>query len=169
MLSLVNANLIGGGALPVVLGMAFAYGGLAQFMAGMWEFRTGNTFGAAAFTTYGAFWLSFFILVTYDLKLITKLETNSALGAYLWTFGIITGLFFLCTFAAPRGIQLVFLLLTITFILLGIGNSGASSSIIHAGGWVGLATAAAAFYAGTAEIMAHVYGRDVLPLGRPRT
>jgi succinate-acetate transporter protein len=165
-LSLVNANLIGGGALPVVLGMAFAYGGLAQFMAGMWEFRTGNTFGAAAFTTYGAFWLSFFILVTYDLKLITKLETNSALGAYLWTFGIITGLFFLCTFAAPRGIQLVFLLLTITFILLGIGNSGASSSIIHAGGWVGLATAAAAFYAGTAEIMADVYGHDVLPIGR---
>jgi succinate-acetate transporter protein len=165
-LSLINTNLIGVGATPVVLGMAFAYGGLAQFMAGMWEFRTGNTFGAAAFTTYGAFWLSFFFLVSFDVKIITPIEVNPALGAYLWTFGIITGLFFLCTFAAPRAIQGVFLLLTITFILLGIGNSGADSSIIHAGGWVGLATAALAMYAATAEIMADVYGHDVLPVGR---
>jgi succinate-acetate transporter protein len=98
---------------------------------------------------------------------LTPIEVNPALGAYLWTFGIITGLFFLCTFAAPRAVQGVFLLLTITFILLGIGNSGASSSIVHAGGWVGIVTAGLAMYTAIAEIMADVYGRDVLPIGRP--
>jgi succinate-acetate transporter protein len=166
-LSLVNSNLIGPGATPVVLGMAFAYGGLAQLLAGMWEFRTGNTFGAAAFTSYGAFWISFFFLVTFDAKLITPNEINSALGAYLWVWGILTGMLFLCSFAAPRAVQLVFLLLTVTFILLGIGNSGGTSSVIHAGGFVGIATAAAALYAACGEIMASAYGHDVLPLGRP--
>jgi succinate-acetate transporter protein len=166
-LSLVNSNLVGIGATPVVLGMAFAYGGLAQFMAGMWEFRNGNTFGAAAFTSYGAFWLSFFFLVTFDARLITPNELNSALGAYLWCWGILTGLFFLCTFAAPRAIQAVFLLLTITFILLGIGNSGANHSIVHAGGWVGIATAGVAMYTAIAEIMKAQYGHDVLPVGAP--
>ena len=62
-LSMFNADLMGKGGEPVVFGLAFAYGGLAQLLAGMWEFRTGNTFGAVAFTSYGAFWLSFFVLV----------------------------------------------------------------------------------------------------------
>jgi succinate-acetate transporter protein len=164
-LSLINANLIGVGATPVVLGMAFAYGGLAQFMAGMWEFRTGNTFGAVAFSSYGAFWISFFILVTYDVKLISPLETSSALGGYLWAWGILTGLLFLCSFKLPMVLSFVFFGLTVTFILLGIGNSGADSSIVHAGGWAGLITAAAAMYAATGMVMEHQYGRAILPLG----
>ena len=142
MLSLVNANLVGAGALPVVLGLAFAYGGLAQLLAGMWEFRAGNTFGAVAFSSYGAFWISFFILVTFDAKLITPIELNSALGAYLWSWGILTGLLFLCSFTQARSVSAVFLALTVTFVLLGIGNSGANSDIVHAGGWAGLVTAA---------------------------
>ena len=164
-LSLVNSNLIGVGATPVVLGLAFAYGGLAQFMAGMWEFRTGNTFGAVAFSSYGAFWISFFILVTYDAKLIAAPEVNAALGAYLWSWGILTGLLFLCSFKQPPAVTFVFFALTVTFVLLGIGNSGASMSIIHAGGWAGLVTAAAALYSATAMVMHHQYGRWVLPVG----
>src|ERR1700733_10798520 len=69
-LSLINSNLVGVGATPVVLGMAFAYGGIAQLLAGMWEFRTGNTFGAVAFSSFGAFWISFFVLVQFDLAKI---------------------------------------------------------------------------------------------------
>jgi uncharacterized protein len=168
-LSAMNANLVSfGDNLPVVLGLAIGYGGLAQLLAGMWEFRTGNTFGAVAFTSYGAFWISFYFLVQVQLPEIAKGgDVGNALGLYLWAWGIFTGLMFLCSFATPRAVQLVFLLLTITFVLLGIGNSGASTSMVHAGGWFGLATAAAALYTAAAEIMAASYGRDVLPLGRP--
>jgi succinate-acetate transporter protein len=154
--------------LPTVFGMALAFGGLGQLLAGMWEFRTGNTFGAVAFTTYGGFWVSFYFLAQVQLPAIVKGgDAGNALGLYFWAFGIVTALLFLCTFASPRAIQAIFLLLTITFVLLGIGNSGASNSIVHAGGWAGLATAAAAMYTATAEIMAAVHGRDILPIGRP--
>jgi succinate-acetate transporter protein len=166
-LSVVNANWVGGGpaTFPVVLGMAFAFGGLAQLLAGMWEFRTGNTFGAVAFTSYGAFWLSFFFLVSFNVAELPKTEIAAALGLYLWVWGIFTGLLFLCTFASSRALQLLFLLLTVTFILLGIGNSGGTSSMVHAGGYFGIATAAVALYIMTADIMKAVYKRSVLPLG----
>jgi len=164
-LSFVNANLVGGGpaSFPIVLGMAIAFGGAAQLLAGMWEFRTGNTFGAVAFTSFGAFWISFFFLVSFNVAQLPKTEVLSALGLYLWAWGIFTGLLFVCTFKSPRTLSLLFLLLTITFILLGIGNSGNSSGIIHAGGYFGIATAAVALYIMTADIMKATYGRSVLP------
>ena len=166
-LSFVNANLVGGGpaTFPIVLGMALAFGGAAQLLAGMWEFRTGNTFGAVAFTSFGAFWISFFFLVSFNVAELPKTEVLSALGLYLWMWGIFTGLLFLCTFASPKALSLLFLLLTITFILLGIGNSGNTSGMIHAGGYFGIATGAVALYIATADIMQAVYKRSVLPVG----
>jgi succinate-acetate transporter protein len=166
-LSFVNANIVGGGpaTFPIVLGMALAFGGLAQLFAGMWEFRTGNTFGAVAFSSFGAFWISFFFLVSFNVAQLPAKEIDAALGLYLWAWGIFTGMLFLCTFASPRALQLLFLLLTVTFILLGIGNSGASSSMIHAGGYVGIATGAVALYIACADIMQAVYKRSVLPVG----
>ena len=164
-LSLINANIVGAGATYVVLPLAFAFGGLAQLLAGMWEFRTGNTFGAVAFTSFGAFWISFFFLLQFDVSKITTAEAGSAVGLYLWAWGIFTGCLFLCTFASSRALQLLFLLLTVTFILLGIGNSGGTSSMVHAGGFFGIATAAVALYIFTADVMKSTYGRSVLPLG----
>jgi uncharacterized protein len=166
-LSIVNANWVGGGpaTFPVVLGMAFAFGGLAQLLAGMWEFRNGNTFGAVAFSSFGAFWLSFYFLVSFNVAELPKTEVAAALGLYLWVWGIFTGCLFLCTFASSRALQLLFLLLTVTFILLGIGNSGGTSSMVHAGGYFGIATAAVALYIFTADVMKATYGRSVLPLG----
>lgn len=166
-LSFVNANIVGGGpaSFPIVLGMAIAFGGIAQLLAGMWEFRTGNTFGAVAFTSFGAFWISFFFLVSFNVAQLPPTEVLSALGLYLWMWGIFTGLLFLCTFASPKALSLLFLLLTITFILLGIGNSGNDSGIIHAGGYFGIATGAVALYIATADIMQAVYKRPVLPVG----
>jgi succinate-acetate transporter protein len=169
-LSVMNANLVSfAHDLPIVLGMALAYGGIGQLLAGMWEFRAGNTFGAVAFTSYGAFWISFFFLVTFDLAKVTggAAAVNAGLGLYLWAWAIFTGMMFLCSFTATRAVQLVFLLLTLTFIFLGIGNSGGTASMIHVGGYLGIATAAAALYASCGEIMTQVYGHDVLPLGRP--
>ena len=150
MLSMINANIVGSKSLAVVFPMAIAYGGLAQLLAGMWEFRTGNTFGAVAFTSYGAFWISFYFLVTNNLAGLAKSGALPAAGGlYLWSWGIFTGYMFLCSFAGPRAVSLVFILLTITFVLLGIGWSGATilqivggtNSTIHLGGYFGLATA----------------------------
>lgn len=170
MLSVMNANLVSfANDLPVVLGMALAYGGIGQLLAGLWEFRTGNTFGAVAFCSFGAFWISFFFLVTFDLAKVGggAAGVNAGLGLYLWAWAIFTGMMFLCSFTATRAVQAVFLVLTITFIFLGIGNSGGNASMIHVGGWAGIVTAALALYAACGEIMTAVYGHDVLPLGRP--
>lgn len=166
-LSFVNANLVGGGpaSFPIVLGMALAFGGGAQLLAGMWEFRTGNTFGAVAFSSYGAFWISFFFLVSFNVAQLPAKEIDSALGLYLWMWGLFTAMMFLCSFASPRALSLLLLLLTVTYVFLGIGNSGASSSMIHAGGYVGIATGAVALYIACADIMQAVYKRSVLPVG----
>jgi hypothetical protein len=168
MLSVMNANWVSFNKdLPVVLGMALAYGGIAQLLAGMWEFRAGNTFGAVAFTSFGAFWISFFVLVSFDLTKIAPSGVNAGLGLYLWAWAIFTAMMFLCSFAGTRAIQLVLLLLTVTFVFLGIGNAGGHADMIHLGGYVGVATAAAALYTAAAEIMAATYKHDVLPVGRP--
>jgi uncharacterized protein len=163
-LSMINSNLVSGTALPVVLGLALAYGGLAQLLAGLWEFRTGNTFGATAFCSYGAFWISFFLLVQLDLVKIPLTHIDSALGLYLWMWGIFTAYMFVASLRTTAAVALVFLLLAITFIVLGIGNAGGSSSTIHLGGWIGLVTAAAAWYASFAGVLNATWGRTVLPV-----
>jgi succinate-acetate transporter protein len=168
-LSMMNANLVSFDKnLPVVLGLAIAYGGLAQFLAGMWEFRTGNTFGAVAFTSYGAFWISFYFLVQVQLPELAKGgDALNAIGLYLWAWGIFTGVLFLCSFKGAKAVSVVLFLLTVTFVFLGIGNSDASNNVIHIGGYVGLATAAAAVYTAAALILESTYGRVVLPFGAP--
>jgi hypothetical protein len=168
-LSMMNSNLVSFDKnLPVVLGMAIAYGGLAQLLAGLWEFRTGNTFGAVAFTSYGAFWISFYFLVQVQLPELAKGgDAGNAIGLYLWAWGIFTVMMFLCSFRGPKAVSVVLLLLALTFIFLGIGNSGASNNTIHIGGFIGLATAAAALYTSAALILESTYGRVVLPYGAP--
>lgn len=163
-LSMINANLVSGTALPVVLGLALAYGGIGQLLAGMWEFRSGNTFGATAFSSYGAFWISFFVLVQVDVAKIPAGEADSALGLYLWAWGIFTAYMFVASLRTTGAIALVFLLLAATFIVLGIGNAGGNSGIIHVGGWLGLATAAVAWYTSFAGVCNATWGRTVLPV-----
>jgi succinate-acetate transporter protein len=163
-LSMYNADLVGVGGEPVVLGLAFAYGGLAQFVAGMWEFRTGNTFGAMAFTSYGAFWLSFAAFVTWFEKDIPKADVGHAVGLYLIAWGIFTLYMFVASLRTTAAIAAVFALLTLTFFALGIGNAGAHENIVHLGGWLGLATAAAAWYASFAGVTNSTFKRTVLPV-----
>jgi uncharacterized protein len=164
-LSMVNSGLVSDTAEPVVFGLALAYGGIGQLLAGMWEFKTGNTFGATAFSSYGAFWISFWALVTFFLKDIPKDEAGAAVGLYLWAWGIFTGYMFIASLRTTAAVALVFFLLTATFILLGIGNSGGSSSVVKLGGYVGLATALAAWYASFAQVINSTFGRTVAPLG----
>jgi succinate-acetate transporter protein len=161
-LSLINANLVSARGIGAVLGLALAYGGLAQLLAGMWEFRTGNTFGAVAFSSYGAFWISFFVL----LRVVpASAVTPHALSAYLWMWGIFTTYMFIASLRTTGAVALVFLLLAVTFILLAIGDMGSGkASITHAGGYVGLATAIAAWYASFAAVVNSTFGRVLAPV-----
>jgi hypothetical protein len=170
MLSMINANLVNHNSLTGVLGLALAYGGIAQLIAGIWEFRTGNTFGAVAFCSYGAFWISFYFLVTVGLKGVPVKDITSIIGLYLWTWGIFTSMMFFASLRTTGAVALVFLLLAITFIVLGIGNSALTGTLqstngtIKLGGWLGLATAVAAWYTAIAAVLESTYGRTVLPV-----
>ena len=175
MLSLINAGLVGtqrlpgGGLLPMVAALALAYGGAAQFVAGIWEFRTGNTFGAVAFCSYGAFWISFFFIVQSVGK-NAPAEVFSGLGLYLWMWGIFTAYMFIASLRTTGAVAIVFLLLAITFIVLGIGNSAlagtlkATNGTIKLGGYIGLVTAIAAWYASFASVLNSTFARTILPV-----
>jgi succinate-acetate transporter protein len=163
-LSMFNSQLVSVGGEPVVLGLALAYGGIAQLLAGMWEFRTGNTFGAVAFSSFGAFWISYFVLVTFNVGDIPEADAGHAIGLYLWGWGIFTTYMFVASLRTTGAVALVFFLLAATFILLGIGNSGGHETITKWGGYVGLATAAAAWYASFAAVTNSTFGRTVLPV-----
>jgi succinate-acetate transporter protein len=164
-LSMFNAELVSKAGEPVVLGLALAYGGLAQLLAGMWEFRTGNTFGAVAFTSFGAFWISFWAYDTFFAQEIpNKAAAGHAVGLYLIAWGIFTTYMFVASLRTTLAISVVFFLLAATFFLLGIGNSDANTDIVRLGGWFGLATAVAAWYASFAAVTNSTFGRTVLPV-----
>src|SRR3954464_5205889 len=163
-LSMFNSQLVGKGGEPVVLGLALAYGGLAQLLAGMWEFRTGNTFGAVAFTSFGAFWLSFWALNQFFVKDIPAADVGHAVGLFLIAWGIFTMYMWVASFRVSVAVMLVFFALTVTFFLLGIGNAGNHTGIIKAGGYAGLVTAALAWYASFAAVVNSTFGRSLLPV-----
>jgi succinate-acetate transporter protein len=158
-LSLFNANLVSSSGEGVVLGVAIAYGGLAQLLAGMWEFRAGNVFGATAFSSFGAFWISF-----YFLAHTTPAVAPKYVAIFLYAWGIFTAYMFVASLRTTAAVALVFALLAATFFLLAIGAAGAHTTITHIGGWVGLATAIAAWYASFAQVVNSTFGKTVLPL-----
>src|SRR5919201_4972323 len=163
-LSMFNANLVSSAGEPVVLGLAIAYGGLAQLLAGMWEFRNGNTFGALAFSSFGAFWLSFFLLVQFFGPTIPTANAGDAVGLYLWAWALFTAYMFVASLRTTAAVALVFALLTATFVLLAIGEVGAHTTVTHWGGYIGIATAAAAWYASFAVVTNSTFGRTMLPV-----
>lgn len=163
-LSMYNSGLVSSGGEPIVFGLALAYGGIAQILAGMWEFRTGNTFGATAFVSFGAFWLSFWAYVQFYADAVPKADAGHAVGLFLIAWGIFTAYMFVASLRTTAAIATVFLLLAVTFFLLGIGDAGTHPNITKAGGYVGLATAAAAWYASFAAVTNSTFGRIVLPV-----
>ena len=163
-LSMFNASLVSSAGEPVVFGLAFAYGGLAQLLAGMWEFRNGNTFGALAFSSFGAFWLSLFVFEVFFADTIPAADAGHAVGLYLWAWAIFTTYMFFASLRTTAAVALMFLLLATTFVLLAIGASGAHETVTHWGGYIGLATAAAAWYASFAVVLNSTFRRTVLPV-----
>src|SRR3954465_5276370 len=166
LLGVFHSGLVSEKGLPIVLGLALAYGGLAQLLAGMWEFRTGNTFGATAFTSFGAFWISFWAFEQFfakDIKDATSL--GNAAGLYLTAWGLFTTYMFVASLRVSVAVATVFALLATTFIVLGIGDASANTTITHIGGFIGIATAIAAWYASFAAVTNSTFGRTILPVG----
>jgi uncharacterized protein len=163
-LSFFNAGLVNDGGEPIVFGIAFAYGGLAQLLAGMWEFKNNNTFGATAFSSFGAFWLSLFAFEQFFSGGVAEQHVGDALGLYLIAWGIFTTYMWIASFRVSMAVNLVFLLLAPTFLFLGVGNAVDNDTIIHIGGYLGIATALAAWYASFAGVTNKTFGRVVLPV-----
>jgi succinate-acetate transporter protein len=163
-LSMVNARLVGAGSTAAVFGVALVYGGIVQILAGMWEFRTGNTFGAVVFTSYGAFWISLYILFHTPASFLPVKAGPSAIGLFLWMWTIFTVLMLIASLRTAGVVAFVFVLLLITFIFLSIGNSGNSLSTIKIGGYFGLATAIVAWYGCLAGVANSTFGRTVFPV-----
>jgi succinate-acetate transporter protein len=162
-LSMFNSSLVNEKGLPVVLGLALVYGGIVQILAGLWEFRIGNTFGAVAFCSFGGFWISFWALNVFYAKDIGG-NAGHAVGLYLWAWAIFTTYMAVAALRVSGAVLLVFVLLSATFILLAIGNTGAHTSVIHWGGYLGIATAVAAWYASFAAVVNSTFERVVLPV-----
>jgi uncharacterized protein len=163
-LSMFNADLVSRSGEAVTFGLALAYGGIAQVLAGMWEFRTGNTFGAVAFTSFGAFWLSYWAFVQFYAADVPASAAGHAVGLYLIAWGIFTAYMFIASLRTTGAIALVFILLAVTFFVLGIGNARASDTLVKTAGWLGLATAVAAWYASFAGVTNATFGRTVVPV-----
>ena len=161
MLSMINTGWYLPTAMPMVLAMAFAFGGTAQFVAGVCEFPRGNTFGFTAFCGFGAFWWSFALFVMFPHAGVPA----SFVGWYLASWGVFTFFMWFATFRANRAVFAVFLLLWITFFLLAAGEFTESPLLHHLGGYFGLATAIAAIYLAAAEIINEAHDRVVLPIG----
>ena len=165
-LSAVNAGWVPASVEPVVFGLALAYGGGAQLLAGMWEFAKGNTFGATAFSSYGAFWLSFWWLTAHiDSYKIPAADVGKGLGLYLLAWGIFTAYMTVGATRVSGAVLAVFALLTLTFLVLALGDFQTSTSITKIGGYIGLLTALAAWYASFAGVVAFTHKRPLLPTG----
>ncbi|HZT31037.1 MAG TPA: acetate uptake transporter [Bryobacteraceae bacterium] len=169
-LSAINAGLLQGDAptlTAVVVPLAFAYGGLGQIIAGVLEFKNGNTFGTVAFTSYGLFWWWYaFLLWTVGAGWIKPPAAN-AVGLTLLVWGVFTLYMWIATFRANRAVWSVFLLLWLTFFFLAAGDLGMGAACHTAGGWLGLLTGIDALFVSFAEVVNATFGRTVIPLGSP--
>jgi succinate-acetate transporter protein len=164
MLSMINADAVAVTATPIVFGVALMFGGLAQLIAGLIQLRTGNTFSGVLFAGFGAFWMSFFAIGQWFAKDIPALQLGHALGLFIYAFGIFVVVMLAASLRTNVIVVVALGLLVGTFFCLGAGNYGAHLTLIHWGGYLGLAAAACAFYLALAELCEFSYGRSVLPV-----
>jgi hypothetical protein len=163
LLSAVNAGLFPATAVPMVLASAFAFGGTAQFFAGLMEMPRGNTFGFVAFCSYGAFWWTYALFVAFFADGVP----TAFVGYWLLLWGVFTFMMWYGSLALNRALQAIFMALWITFFLLAIKDFTGLSWIGVLGGYAGLVTAVLALYLAAAEIINETHGHEVLPIGAP--
>lgn len=166
MLSLVNAGVLPHGGEQAVLPLALAYGGLIQIVAGLLEFRTGNTFGTTAFLSYGAFWWWFALLVMLGHDGVLDLsQAGSTIAVTLLVWGVFTFYMWIGTFKLSKALWWVFLTLWVTFFLLGLGALLGMHTLTVSGGWLGLVCGVLAMYTSFGLVTNATFGRPVIPLG----
>jgi hypothetical protein len=161
-LSLGNANIWGPGA-DAAIALALVYGGAVQLFAGMWEFVRKNTFGALAFSSYGAFWIAYYVFVKFVAGGIPAADAPQAVGVFLLGWTIFTFYMVLPSLRVSAAVAAVFILLTITFVLLTIGAFRSNMTVNHWGGYFGIATAAAAWYASFAGVVNETFKKAIIP------
>ncbi len=150
----------------MILAMGLCYGGAAQIIAGIMEWRKNNTFAATAFISYGFFWLSLVTLLVLPKMGLIAPSNDTAMAAYLAIWGLFTAVMFLGTLHLNRALQVVFGTLTILFFLLAYGDfAGASAGFKHATGYEGIFCGLSAMYAGLAQVLNELSGKVILPLG----
>jgi hypothetical protein len=151
----------------MILGMGIFFGGIAQIIAGIEEWKKNNTFGATAFTAYGSFWLTLVALVLIPKTTFgTDLKSNeTSMGFYLLMWGLFTLFMFIGTLKLNRALQTVFLSLVILFLLLAISDFTGNKGLRIFAGYEGVFCGLSAFYTGAAQVLNEVYNRTVLPLG----
>ncbi len=163
LLNLHNAGVIQIGS--AILAMGLLAGGLAQVVAGAMEWKKKNTFGTVAFTSYGFFWISLVALVVLPRFGIAQASDRSGMAAYLFVWGLFSVVMFVATLKMNRAIMLVFFALTLLFFLLAFADATGNVLLTRVAGYEGIVCGLGAIYAGAAQILNEVYGRDVLPLG----
>ncbi len=163
LLNLHNAGVIHIGS--AILAMGLLAGGLAQVVAGAMEWKKKNTFGTVAFTSYGFVWLSLVALVVLPRFGIAEASDRSGMAAYLFVWGLFSVVMFVATLKMNRAVMLVFFALTLLFFLLAFADATGNATLTRVAGYEGIVCGLGAIYAGAAQILNEVYGRDVLPLG----
>ena len=149
----------------MILAMGIFYGGIAQIIAGMMEWKKNNTFGTTAFTSYGLFWLSLVGLILLPSLGLCTAASKPAMAAYFFMWGLFTFVMFLATLRLNRALQFVFLSLTILFLLLTARDFLGSPAIGTLAGYEGIICGLSAVYTGLAQVLNEVYKKVVAPLG----
>jgi len=149
----------------MILSMGIFYGGIAQILAGIMEWKKNNTFGTTAFTSYGLFWLTLVGLILLPKLGLGEAAAKSAMAAYLAMWGLFTLVMFIGTLRLNRALQFVFLSLTVLFFLLALGDITGNSSITTLAGYEGIICGFSAIYTGLAQVLNEVYKKVVAPLG----
>ncbi|RJF55224.1 acetate uptake transporter [Serratia inhibens] len=165
-------NLHNAGFFPltsVIISMGIFFGGLAQIMAGLLEYKKGNTFGMTAFISYGSFWLSLVGILLLPRLGLAEPTDATVLGVYLALWGVFTLFMFFGTLCANRALQFVFASLTLLFALLAIGNITGNHALLTFAGYEGVICGASAIYLAMAEVLNEQFGRTVLPIGEVTT
>lgn len=165
MLSLINANVFNAATLPVVLGVGFAVGGVTQLIAGLLQFRIGDTFHGVLFSSFGAFWVALYYYLEFYAKQVPAAQAGHALALMLIAFGILAALLLAASFRTCIMTVLGIALLTATLFVLAAGNYSGSATTLKAGGWMGIVLAGIAFYLALATVGQASYGREILWIG----
>jgi len=165
-LNVVNAGLISADNLGMVLPVGIFYGGLAQFCAGMWEFKRGDTFGATCFASFGAFWMGIAVMVILENTGVISPVPREGMAVLFIAWGIFTAYATIASLKVNKAVTSIFVTLVILFFLLAAGEW--NDTVHKIAGYEGILCALIAWYTSAAVLINTLFGRDVLPLGRAK-